>query len=160
MLLQRRMSAGTLAREQSRESRLYRESTVEAAAAVCSLPRCGGGVGRGVTTNSVLVATPLPVPPPQGGRERCGASLRNVNIALAERTLAERCAVAHADHRRACVAPSRASHLPGMSQEPAIAVDQLVKVYTSGGRTTRAVDGISFALEPGSITGLLGGNGA
>src|SRR5205809_3852690 len=45
-----------------------------------------------------------------------------------------------------------------MSQaaEPAIAVDQLVKVY----KTTRAVDGISFALEPGSITGLLGGNGA
>jgi ABC-2 type transport system ATP-binding protein len=39
---------------------------------------------------------------------------------------------------------------------PAIAVDQLVKVY----RATRAVDGISFALEPGSITGLLGGNGA
>ena len=40
--------------------------------------------------------------------------------------------------------------------EPAIAVDQLVKVY----KTTRAVDGISFGLEPGSITGLLGGNGA
>ena len=39
---------------------------------------------------------------------------------------------------------------------PAIAVDQLVKVY----KTTHAVDGISFALEPGSITGLLGGNGA
>jgi ABC-2 type transport system ATP-binding protein len=39
---------------------------------------------------------------------------------------------------------------------PAIAVDQLVKVY----RATRAVDGISFTLEPGSITGLLGGNGA
>src|SRR5713226_5237840 len=45
-----------------------------------------------------------------------------------------------------------------MSQaaEPAIAVDQLVKVY----KTTRAVDGISFALAPGSMTGLLGGNGA
>src|SRR5205809_7466084 len=45
-----------------------------------------------------------------------------------------------------------------MSQaaEPAIAVDQLVKVY----KTTRAVDGISFALESGSVTGLLGGNGA
>ena len=45
-----------------------------------------------------------------------------------------------------------------MSQaaEPAIAVDQLVKVY----KTTRAVEGISFALERGSITGLLGGNGA
>jgi ABC-2 type transport system ATP-binding protein len=40
--------------------------------------------------------------------------------------------------------------------EPAIAVDQLVKTYKS----TRAVDGISFALEQGSVTGLLGGNGA
>src|ERR1044072_9919177 len=40
--------------------------------------------------------------------------------------------------------------------EPVIAVDQLVKVY----KTTHAVDGISFALEGGSITGLLGGNGA
>ena len=39
---------------------------------------------------------------------------------------------------------------------PAIAVDDLVKVY----KTTRAVDGISFALAAGSITGLLGGNGA
>jgi ABC-2 type transport system ATP-binding protein len=39
---------------------------------------------------------------------------------------------------------------------PVVAVDQLVKVY----KTTRAVDGISFALEQGSITGLLGGNGA
>src|SRR6202048_3647080 len=38
----------------------------------------------------------------------------------------------------------------------AIAVDRLVKVYPSG----TAVAGISFALEPGSITGLLGGNGA
>src|SRR3974390_1430340 len=43
-----------------------------------------------------------------------------------------------------------------MLQVPAIAVDQLVKVY----KTTRAVDGISFALKAGSITGLLGGNGA
>src|SRR5438105_4534427 len=39
---------------------------------------------------------------------------------------------------------------------PAIEVDHLVKLYN----TTRAVDGISFALERGSITGLLGGNGA
>jgi ABC-2 type transport system ATP-binding protein len=43
-----------------------------------------------------------------------------------------------------------------MPAVPAIAVDQLVKIY----KTTRAVDGISFALEAGSITGLLGGNGA
>jgi ABC-2 type transport system ATP-binding protein len=40
--------------------------------------------------------------------------------------------------------------------EPIVAVDQLVKIY----KTTRAVDGISFALEQGSVTGLLGGNGA
>jgi ABC-2 type transport system ATP-binding protein len=40
--------------------------------------------------------------------------------------------------------------------EPAIAVEQLVKTY----QTTRAVDGISFALASGSVTGLLGGNGA
>ena len=43
-----------------------------------------------------------------------------------------------------------------MPDDPAIAVDQLVKVY----KTTRAVDGISFALKAGSITALLGGNGA
>src|SRR5262249_37844485 len=43
---------------------------------VCSLPPCGGGVGGAVTTNPVLVAPPLPVPPPQGGREPGGASLR------------------------------------------------------------------------------------
>ena len=42
------------------------------------------------------------------------------------------------------------------AQEPAVAVKDLVKVY----KTTRAVDGISFALSPGSVTGLLGGNGA
>jgi ABC-2 type transport system ATP-binding protein len=38
----------------------------------------------------------------------------------------------------------------------AIAVDALVKVY----KGATAVDGISFRLQPGSITGLLGGNGA
>ncbi|MFL6935262.1 MAG: ABC transporter ATP-binding protein, partial [Xanthobacteraceae bacterium] len=43
-----------------------------------------------------------------------------------------------------------------MASAPAIAVDQLVKVY----KHVTAVDGISFVLEPGSITGLLGGNGA
>lgn len=39
---------------------------------------------------------------------------------------------------------------------PAIAVDNLVKVY----KASTAVDDISFRLAPGSITGLLGGNGA
>jgi ABC-2 type transport system ATP-binding protein len=38
----------------------------------------------------------------------------------------------------------------------AIAVDRLVKVY----KTVTAVDGISFSLQTGSCTALLGGNGA
>ena len=42
------------------------------------------------------------------------------------------------------------------TSEPAVRVDRLAKVY----KTATAVDGISFALERGSITGLLGGNGA
>jgi ABC-2 type transport system ATP-binding protein len=43
-----------------------------------------------------------------------------------------------------------------MSSLPAIAVDRLVKRY----KTATAVAGISFALQPGSMTALLGGNGA
>jgi ABC-2 type transport system ATP-binding protein len=39
---------------------------------------------------------------------------------------------------------------------PPIAVERLVKIY----KTVAAVDGISFALAPGTITALLGGNGA
>jgi ABC-2 type transport system ATP-binding protein len=39
---------------------------------------------------------------------------------------------------------------------PAVAVDNLVKLYKS----VTAVAGISFRLMPGSVTGLLGGNGA
>lgn len=40
--------------------------------------------------------------------------------------------------------------------QTAVSVDHVVKVY----KTARAVDGISFALAPGSVTALLGGNGA
>jgi ABC-2 type transport system ATP-binding protein len=43
-----------------------------------------------------------------------------------------------------------------MTRPPAIAIDRLTKAY----KTATAVDGISFALQPGTITGLLGGNGA
>jgi ABC-2 type transport system ATP-binding protein len=39
---------------------------------------------------------------------------------------------------------------------PAVRADRLTKVY----KTSTAVAGISFALEPGTVTGLLGGNGA
>lgn len=44
---------------------------------------------------------------------------------------------------------------PMLSDFP-VKADRLVKAYKTG----TAVDGISFALETGSITGLLGGNGA
>jgi len=57
--------------------------------------------------------------------------------------------------RHICGSAQSLTDMPATS-EPAIVVEQLVKVY----KTTRAVDGISFALEAGSITGLLGGNGA
>src|SRR5712671_5684185 len=43
----------------------------------------GGGLGRGWRQTPVFVATPLPVPPPQGGRERRGADLRIANEAPA-----------------------------------------------------------------------------
>jgi ABC-2 type transport system ATP-binding protein len=44
----------------------------------------------------------------------------------------------------------------GATDTPAVAVTSLVKRY----KATIAVDGISFSLPAGSITGLLGGNGA
>jgi ABC-2 type transport system ATP-binding protein len=43
-----------------------------------------------------------------------------------------------------------------MPAAPAIKVERLVKIY----KKMPAVDGISFAISPGSITALLGGNGA
>src|SRR6266480_2452171 len=86
------------------------------------------------------------------------------NAAGVDRNMRSRCSVSGTrapscplPHPRglatSAVSPSK-RRMP--AAEPAIAVDQLVKVY----KTTRAVDGISFALEQGTITGLLGGNGA
>jgi ABC-2 type transport system ATP-binding protein len=74
----------------------------------------------------------------------------------ADRTLAAaRPLASRAGPRHTCGSAQPMTDMPATS-EPAIVVEQLVKVY----KTTRAVDGISFALEAGSITGLLGGNGA
>ncbi|MGE0035032.1 MAG: RluA family pseudouridine synthase [Xanthobacteraceae bacterium] len=39
-----------------------------------SLPPCGGGTGREMATSTEPADTPLPNPPPRGGRERSGAS--------------------------------------------------------------------------------------
>ncbi len=58
---------------------------------VCSLPPCGGGLGRGVAASREFgvaqgksadtepAVSPLPVPPPQGGRERRGANCHNAD---------------------------------------------------------------------------------
>ena len=47
---------------------------------------------------------------------------------------------------------------PGPATGPAVEVRDLVKRYPK--RPTNAVDGVSFAVEPGEIFGLLGPNGA
>src|SRR5262245_14406871 len=50
-----------------------------------------------------LVATPLPVPPPQGGRERRGASLRSANdMQAAEFADAHQATIAHPTSTSAC----------------------------------------------------------
>jgi ABC-2 type transport system ATP-binding protein len=46
------------------------------------------------------------------------------------------------------------------ARESAITIDDLQKVYGSGDDAVRAVDGVSFAVEPGIAVGLLGPNGA
>ncbi len=59
-------------------------SNTVAVNSVYSLPPCGGGLGWGVTAYSERAVTPLPVPPPQGGRGRCGATRHNISIEFAE----------------------------------------------------------------------------
>jgi ABC-2 type transport system ATP-binding protein len=44
--------------------------------------------------------------------------------------------------------------------EPAVSVRELTKVYGSGEDAVRAVDGVSFDVEPGTAVGVLGPNGA
>jgi ABC-2 type transport system ATP-binding protein len=47
-----------------------------------------------------------------------------------------------------------------MSTTAIIEVDDLVKLYGTGDKATRAVDGITFEVEPGTLFGMLGPNGA
>lgn len=47
-----------------------------------------------------------------------------------------------------------------MTAEPAIALDELRKVYDSGSKQVCAVDGLDMRVERGEIFGLLGPNGA
>ncbi|HEX4359158.1 MAG TPA: ABC transporter ATP-binding protein [Pseudonocardia sp.] len=59
------------------------------------------------------------------------------------------------------ITPSISAAPPGnraASTGAAVTVEDLVKAYP--GSTTRAVDGLSFSVEPGEVFGLLGPNGA
>ncbi|CAN5453052.1 daunorubicin resistance protein DrrA family ABC transporter ATP-binding protein [soil metagenome] len=47
-----------------------------------------------------------------------------------------------------------------MTDAPLIEVRDLVKDYGTGPKATRAVDGVSFEVAPGTLFGLLGPNGA
>jgi ABC-2 type transport system ATP-binding protein len=47
-----------------------------------------------------------------------------------------------------------------MAGENVIEVEHLVVVYRSGGKSTRAVDGISFQVQRGECVGFIGPNGA
>jgi ABC-2 type transport system ATP-binding protein len=47
-----------------------------------------------------------------------------------------------------------------LAETPIIEVNDLVKVYGSGEKATRAVDGISFQVAAGELFGFLGPNGA
>jgi len=46
------------------------------------------------------------------------------------------------------------------SQAPILVATDLAKAFTAGGRHTQALDGVSFAIRPGVVTGLIGPDGA
>jgi ABC-2 type transport system ATP-binding protein len=46
------------------------------------------------------------------------------------------------------------------SQAPILVTTDLAKAFTAGGRHTQALDGVSFAIRPGVVTGLIGPDGA
>ena len=53
------------------------------------------------------------------------------------------------------------SREPGaMDAAPVLVAAELAKSFTAGGRTVQAVDGVSFAIRPGVVTGLIGPDGA
>jgi len=47
-----------------------------------------------------------------------------------------------------------------MDGAPILVAANLAKTFSAGGRRTRALDGVSFAIRPGVVTGLIGPDGA
>jgi len=47
-----------------------------------------------------------------------------------------------------------------MDDAPILEAADLAKAFTAGGRRTQALDGVSFAIRPGVVTGLIGPDGA
>lgn len=47
-----------------------------------------------------------------------------------------------------------------MDDAPILEAVDLAKAFTAGGRRTQALDGVSFAIRPGAVTGLIGPDGA
>ena len=47
-----------------------------------------------------------------------------------------------------------------MDDAPILEAVDLAKAFTAGGRRTQALDGVSFAIRPGVVTGLIGPDGA
>ena len=43
---------------------------------------------------------------------------------------------------------------------PVLEARNLALAFSAGGRTIQALDGVSFAIEPGRVTGLIGPDGA
>jgi len=47
-----------------------------------------------------------------------------------------------------------------MDDAPILEAVDLAKAFSAGGRRTQALDGVSFAIRPGAVTGLIGPDGA
>src|SRR4051795_9220354 len=54
----------------------------------------------------------------------------------------------------------RARSVVGMSNLPAVAASDVVKVYGTGDIAVRALDGVDFVAEPGSFVAIMGPSGS
>ncbi|MCB2189146.1 MAG: ATP-binding cassette domain-containing protein [Deltaproteobacteria bacterium] len=60
----------------------------------------------------------------------------------------------------AAAPPGGPADQPDQPDQPVLAVDQVQKTFTTGGRVVTALDGVSLTAWPGRVTGLIGPDGA